>query len=68
MTMASHFIVSKNNYVLWHDSALGRLYWAGDKRASEMSFVMNHVTSVGSIARPVDQKSNTLPLYHGYPL
>ena len=33
-----------------------------------MNFVMNHAPGAGSIARPVDQQSSTLPLYHGRPL
>ena len=28
---------------------------------------MNHAPGVGSIARPVDQQSSALPLYHGCP-
>ena len=42
--------------VLCHDSALVRLYWAGDN----LNFATNHAPGAGSIARPVDQ----LPLYH----
>ena len=36
--------------------------------ANEMNFVMNHAPRAGSIARPVDQKSNALPLRYGCPL
>ena len=32
-----------------------------------MNFLMNHVTVAGSIARPVDQQSSALSLYHGRP-
>ena len=53
----------KMNDVLSHDSV--RLYWAG---ANEMNFVMNHAPGAGSIARPVDQQSSALPLYHRSPL
>ena len=41
------------------------LYWAGTTWANEMNFVMNHATGAGSIARPVDQLSSVMPLYHG---
>ena len=30
-----------------------------------MNFVMNHAPGAGSIARPVDQQSSTLPLCYG---
>ena len=39
------------------------LYWPGTTWANEMKFVMNHVPSAGSIARPIDQRSSALPLY-----
>ena len=29
---------------------------------------MNHASGAGSIARPVDQQSSTIPLFHGFPL
>ena len=50
---------------LSHDSTLVRLYWAGDNLVNEMNFVMNHASGAGSIARPVDQQSSAMPLYHG---
>ena len=43
-----------------HESAL-RLYWAGDNLANEM----NHDPGERSIALPVDQQSNVLPLCYG---
>ena len=53
--------------VLGHDSALGRLSFAGDNLGYVMNFVMNHAPGAGSTAGPVDQLSSALPLYHGYP-
>ena len=41
---------------------------SGSTWADEMNFAMNHAPGVGSIARPVDQQSSTLPLYYGRPL
>ena len=42
------------NGVLGHDSALIRLYWAGDNLgANEMNVVMNHAAGAGSITQPV---------------
>ena len=35
--------------------------------ANEMDFIMNHASSAGSIDRPVDQQSSTLPLSYGFP-
>ena len=53
--------------VFWgHDSAL-RLYWAGDNISKWDEFYMNHAPGAGSIARPVDQQSSALPLYHRFP-
>ena len=56
------------NGVLGHDSALVWLYWAGATWDIEMNFVMKHALGAGLIARPVDQQSRVLPLYHGCPL
>ena len=55
------------NGVLYHDSALLRLYWADANLGNKMNFVMNHAPIAGSITRPagVGQQSNALPLYHG---
>ena len=51
--------------VLVHDSTLYGYTGPGTTWASEMNFVMNHAPGTGSIARPVDQQSRALPLYHG---
>ena len=40
--------------VLCHDSALVRLYLAGNK-LDKMNYVMNHATGTGLIVQPVDQ-------------
>ena len=53
------------NGVLGHDSTLVRLYWAGVTQVNEVNLIMKHVPGAGSIARPVDQQSSALPLYHG---
>ena len=37
----------------------------GTTGADEMNFVMNHIPGAGSIARPDDHQSSSLPLYHG---
>ena len=50
--------------VLGHDSALQGYTRPGTTWANEMSFIMDHVPVAGSIARPVDQQSSALPLYH----
>ena len=60
-------IVADLNGVLGHDSALLRLTWAEDNLVNEMNSVMNHTPGAGSIARPVDQQSSTLPLYTDAP-
>ena len=39
----------------------------GTTWANELNFVLNHAPGAGSIARPVDQQSSALPLYHGGP-
>ena len=54
--------------VLSHDSALQGYTGLGITWANEMIFVMNHAAGAGLIARPVDQQSSVLPLYHGCPL
>ena len=53
--------------VLGHNSALGRLHWAGDNLGYQINFVMKHATGAWSIARPVNQQSSALPLYNGCP-
>ena len=55
------------NGISSHDSAHVRLFWPGTTWANEPNFVMNHALGAGLIARPVDQQSIALPLYHGCP-
>ena len=54
--------------VLGHDSALVKYTGLGTTWGNEMKSAMNHDPGAGSIARPVDQQSSALPLYHGCPL
>ena len=54
--------------VLGHDSALQGYTGPDTTWANDINSVMNHAPGAGSIARPVDQRSSTLPLYHGCPL
>ena len=42
-----------------------RLYWTRETWAIEINFNMNHAPGAGSIIRPVDQQSSTLPLSYG---
>ena len=56
------------NGILGHDSALYGYTGPGTTWVNEMSFVMKHAPSAGSIARPIDQQSSTLPLCQGRPL
>ena len=44
------------------DSAL--VSGPGTTWANEMNIAMNYAPGAGMIARPVDQKSSALPLYH----
>ena len=58
------YLQSEMNAVLGHDSALARLYTVSESTwTNEMNLVMNHAPGAGSIARPGDQQSSTLPLY-----
>ena len=50
------------NGVLGHNSALEGYTRQGTTWDNEMNFGMNHAPGVGLIARPVDKKSNALPL------
>ena len=40
----------------------------GQLGSNEINFILNDAPGVGSIARPVDQQSSALQLYHGNPL
>ena len=55
----------RNKWIEWclcQDSALQGCTWPGTTWANEIYFVMNHALGAGSLARPVDQQSSTLPL------
>ena len=52
------------NWIFRPRFTLVRLCWAADNK---MNFVLNYVSGAGLIARPVDQQSSALPLYHGCP-
>ena len=52
--------------VLDHDSALVRLD-PGQPGLMKYNIAMNHAPGSGSIARPFEQQSSALPLYHGCP-
>ena len=54
----------KMNGDLGPDSALYGYTGTGTTWATEMNFVMNHASGVGSIARPVDQQSTVLWMPH----
>ena len=56
------------NGVLGNDSVLLRLYWAATTWTNEMNNVMKHAPGAGSIAGPVGQRFNALPLSYGCPL
>ena len=51
--------------VLGHNYALHGFTGPGTNYANEMNFAMNHAPVAESLARPVDQQSSVLPLYHG---
>ena len=57
------------NGVLDHNSALEGYIESESTCAKEISFFLNinHTPGAGSIARPVNQQSGALPLYHGCP-
>ena len=51
--------------VLGHDSAMLRLYWAGDNQGECDELCYESPPGAGSITQPVGQQSSTLPLYCG---
>ena len=67
-TVASPMKWNKLIGVLGHDSALWAYTGPETNWANDINFVMNHAPGAGSIARPVDQQSNALPLNHECPL
>ena len=64
----SHSHLPKNEWmigVLGHNSALVRLYWAGDNLGEWDEFCYEPSPGAGSIAWPVAQQSSAVPLYYG---
>ena len=65
----SGFVSNKRNHWCFRPRlCIVRLYWAETTWANEMNFLLDHAPGAGSIARPVDKQSNTLPLSYGRPL
>ena len=56
------------NDIFGLDSALRDYTGLGTTWANEMNIGVNHAPHAGSIARPVDLQSNTLPLCYDSPL
>ena len=54
-----------NEYCFRPQFCTVRLHWTGVNLGKWDEFVINHDPGAGLIARPVDQQSCTLPLYHG---